>query len=224
MPHRTIQLHAEPGLWPPTWPMGLTMLRLLLLPVFLWMLLVDAGPPPAVRSHRWIALAIFAVMAATDKLDGYLARKLNQTSKLGTLLDPLADKLLIASSMVLLSFDWVAPTGFTVPLIVVISVYAKDVVVAVGAVVLLSLAGRVDIRPRILGKASTVLQLAVVMATLLAPDIGKLGPAVIRWLLLSLWWSVTLVAVASCVDYVLEGVRQFKNRKQHAVLSHPGNP
>lgn len=224
MPHRTIQLRSEPGLWPPTWPMGLTMLRLLLLPVFLWMLLVDAGPPPAVRGHRWVALAIFAVMAATDKLDGYLARRLNQTSKLGTFLDPLADKLLIASSMVLLSFEWVAPTGFTIPLWVVVAVYAKDVIVAAGSVVLLSLAGQIHIRPRILGKASTVLQLAVVMATLLAPDIGRMGAAVARWLLVSLWWSVTIIAVASCVDYVLEGVRQFKDRKKHAVLSNPGNP
>ena len=84
------------GLWPPTWPMGLTMLRLLLLPVFLCVLLPDAGRAGPNR-RRW-AVAIFAVMAVTDKLDGYLARRLNQTSKLGAILDPIADKLLVACS------------------------------------------------------------------------------------------------------------------------------
>ena len=93
--------------------MGLTLLRLLLLPVFLWMLLIDAGgTPQPVHRHRFYALGIFAVMAATDKLDGYLARRLNQTSKLGETLDPVADKLLIACSVILLSFEWVAPLGF----------------------------------------------------------------------------------------------------------------
>src|SRR6476661_4697035 len=114
--HRPFHLHAPEGLWPLTWPMGLTMLRLLLLPVFLWIMLIDAGPVVAARPHRWWAMGIFAVMAVTDKLDGYLARRLNQTSKLGTVLDPVADKLLIASSVVLLSFDWAAGPAYRIPM------------------------------------------------------------------------------------------------------------
>src|SRR5437764_514187 len=95
-----LHLQIDPGRWRLSWPMGLTMLRLLLLPLFLYLLLVDSRQPlPHV--HRWWAVAVFAVMAITDKLDGYLARRLNQTSKLGAMLDPVADKLLIASSVVL---------------------------------------------------------------------------------------------------------------------------
>ena len=71
-------------------------------------------------------------MAATDKLDGYLARKLNQTSKIGTLLDPVADKLLVACSVILLSFGWVASEPFRIPLPVVAVIYGGYLVVAVG--------------------------------------------------------------------------------------------
>src|ERR1041385_2919869 len=98
---RQLSLQTVPGLWPPSWPMGLTMLRLLLLPVFLYLLLFEPNKPA--HAHRWWAVGVFAIMAATDKLDGYLARKLNQTSKIGTILDPVADKLLVASSVVLRS-------------------------------------------------------------------------------------------------------------------------
>ncbi len=87
--------------------MGLTMLRLLLLPAFLWALI--ANGPAGTGPHRWIAVSIFALMAITDKLDGYLARRLGQTSKMGALLDPVADKLLVGCSVILLSFSWVAP-------------------------------------------------------------------------------------------------------------------
>jgi CDP-diacylglycerol--glycerol-3-phosphate 3-phosphatidyltransferase len=217
MPHRTLQLHPEVGLWPLTWPMGLTLLRLLLLPVFLWMVLIDAGggragPPqsPESHAHRFYALSIFVVMAVTDKLDGYLARRLNQASKLGALLDPVADKLLIACSLILLSFDWVAPRGYAIPLWVVGAVYVKDLVVAVGTLCLLSRLGTVSIRPRPLGKLSTVLQLGVVMATLVAPDLGRWRAGLPRVLLPALWWGVTGVAVASCVDYVVQGIRTYR--------------
>src|SRR5262245_24354338 len=97
--------------------MGLTMLRLMLLPVFLFILLHGANPKVPVNPQRlrWLAIGVFGIMAITDKLDGYLARRLNQTSKIGTILDPIADKLLIACSVILLSFDWVAPQGYAIP-------------------------------------------------------------------------------------------------------------
>src|SRR5579862_286732 len=110
MSSRQLQIQTQVTAWPVSWPMGLTMLRLLLLPLFLWLLL--AGHGRATRAYRWSAIGVFGVMAITDKLDGYLARKLNQSSKIGAILDPVADKLLIACSVLLLSFDWLAPQGF----------------------------------------------------------------------------------------------------------------
>lgn len=212
MPRAPVHLHAEPGLL--NWPMGLTMLRLLLLPVFLYLLLTDARTPD--HSNRWWAFGIFAVMAATDKLDGWLARRLNQTSKIGQLLDPIADKLLIMSSVILLNFDWIAPAGYRIPLFVVVCVYAKDVVVAGGALALLSLVGTVKITPRWLGKIGTFLQLMLVLATLLAPDLERLHAALGLWVARGLWWTVSAVALASCVDYILEGVRQLVHGRRRA--------
>jgi CDP-diacylglycerol--glycerol-3-phosphate 3-phosphatidyltransferase len=205
---RTLDIHLPAGLWPLTWPMGLTMLRLLLLPIFIWSMLVTAHRQP--QSVRWGALIIFAIMALTDKLDGYLARRLNQSSKLGTILDPIADKILIACSVILLSLDWIAPPNYAIPWPVVLAVYGKDVIVAAGTMVLLMIVGKVSVTPRILGKLSTVFQLAMVIATLLAP---AFRPNVARYLTRYLWYSVALVSILSCADYLLEGWRQFRARR-----------
>jgi len=191
--------------------MGLTFLRLLLLPVFLWLLLADAPvDQSAGRPHKYVALAVFAVMAVTDKLDGYLARRLNQASKLGALLDPVADKLLVAASLVLLSFASVAGTDYQIPTYVVIMVYAKDVLLGVGTLLLLMFRGQVSIHPRLAGKAGTAVQLALVMATLLADDLRRLSPAAVPPLLHTLWWTTAGLAAIAAVDYVFQGVKQLK--------------
>lgn len=187
--------------------MGLTMLRLLLLPVFLYVLLNDVQPEG--HRRRWLAVGIFAVMAVTDKLDGYLARRLKQTSRMGMLLDPVADKLLIACSVILLSSDWIAPRGFVLPWYVVAIVYGKDLIVAMGSLALLSLTGRVTIAPRPLGRLATFLQLSMVIGTLVSPDLSHLHEQGAWWLMRLLWLLVCLVSAASCVDYVVQGLRQF---------------
>jgi CDP-diacylglycerol--glycerol-3-phosphate 3-phosphatidyltransferase len=205
--------------------MGLTMARLFLLPVFLYVLLADSGPATgAPRPARWWAVGIFAVMAATDKLDGYLARRLGQSTHLGTILDPLADKLLIVCSTILLSFDWVASPGYKIPKLVVAAIYGKDVIVAVGALVLLALAGKVSVHPRILGKLSTGLQLALVMATLIGPDLNRARAGLAGGMLRVLWWSVSVVALAACADYLWQGWRQFREHRNDGVLTRPTAP
>jgi len=214
MPHREIQLDVPKSVGPLTWPMGLTFLRLLLLPVFLWLLLKDVPiDPGGGHPYRYAAVAIFVLMAATDKLDGWLARKLNQSSKLGALLDPVADKLLVAASVVLLSFSSIAGPEFQIPTTVVIMVYAKDVFLALGTLALLALVGRVNIRARLPGKLSTVIQLALVLATLLAGDLQRIGPQFTLGLLSSLWWATVAIAIIASVDYFIQGWRQFKAAK-----------
>jgi CDP-diacylglycerol--glycerol-3-phosphate 3-phosphatidyltransferase len=191
--------------------MGLTMLRLLLLPLFLYLLLLDAGPDfgGRVNPHRWWAMAVFAVMALTDKLDGYLARRLHQTTRLGTLLDPIADKLLVASSLILLGSKWVAAPGFAIPLYVVVAVYGKDVIVAAGSIFLLYTVGSVAIRPRPLGKLGTFLQLSLVILVIVAPDLRAASPQAARTTLDLLEIMVAVVAVASLVDYAIQGARIY---------------
>ena len=74
-----------------TWPNLLSALRLVLVPVFLWLILID--------QNLW-AFSVLAFSSFTDWFDGYLARKLNQTSRLGQLLDPAADRLFILASLI----------------------------------------------------------------------------------------------------------------------------
>ena len=203
--------------------MGLTMLRLLLLPVFLWLVLADQGRHPGDRPLRWIAIAVFGLMALTDKLDGYLARKLNQTSRMGTLLDPVADKLLVACSVILLSFEWIASAPYRIPLPVVVVIYGGYLFVALGTLVLLAVVGKVSIAARPLGKLNTVLQLALVMLTLVAPELHASHGWWVRPLLRGIWWLVPVVAVATCVDYALLGVRQFRTARRAEAAPAPAN-
>jgi CDP-diacylglycerol--glycerol-3-phosphate 3-phosphatidyltransferase len=217
MNERRIQIPTTAGLLPLTWPMGLTFLRLLLLPVFLWTLLANAHAPEQPRN--WLGLGVFVVMAITDKLDGYLARKFNQTSKLGAVLDPVADKLLVACSVIVLNFEWIAPPHFRIPGWVVIAVYAKDLIIAVGTLTLLALVGHVTILPRPLGKASTVVQLGMVIAVLLAPPDGAVWFGFWKQFVYVLWWLVCVLAAGACLDYVVQGIGQF--RRSRVGKTHP---
>ncbi|MGA2230239.1 MAG: CDP-alcohol phosphatidyltransferase family protein [Tepidisphaeraceae bacterium] len=204
---------ARTGLLGLNWANIITSLRLILLPLFLWIIIIDArrqtlaGIEP--RRLRWLAIGLFVVMALTDKLDGYLARRLKQTTRIGALLDPLADKVLIACSLILLSFPWAVPANFEIPLPVLVAVFAKDAGVAIGALGLIASAGKVEIGPRLLGKVSTALQLALILATLIAVDLENLSPRLPVVLVCGLWALVPVVVAAASIDYALIGVRQY---------------
>ncbi|CAB4681867.1 MAG: CDP-alcohol phosphatidyltransferase family protein [Actinobacteria bacterium] len=95
-----------------TWPNALSGLRLLLVPVFLWLILID---------QNLLAFAVLAFSSFTDWLDGFLARKLNQMSRLGQLLDPAADRLFIFASLIGLAMT------DKVPWWLVVAVVGRDV-------------------------------------------------------------------------------------------------
>jgi CDP-diacylglycerol--glycerol-3-phosphate 3-phosphatidyltransferase/cardiolipin synthase len=187
--------------------MGLTMLRLLLLPMFVWILLTmgDSHQP---NRLRWLAIGLFSLMAVTDKLDGYFARRLNQMTRLGAVLDPIADKLLVGSALFLLSFSWIAPAGYAVPVAVLLAVYGKDIGNTLGGLMLFWAVGRAEIGASRLGRISTVLQFALVMATLLAPDMARFSGSATGLLLNGLWWGVFLAAAGTTVDYAEEASHQ----------------
>jgi cardiolipin synthase len=191
--------------------MGLTYLRLLLLPVFLWLLLLDARSGGELRDvHRRLALGVFALMAITDKLDGYLARRLNQTSRLGALLDPVADKLLLSITVVLLWFEWCAPPGYALPTWFVATVYGKDALVVFGILVLLAAKGRVSIKPRWTGKIACALQMITIVATLAAPDLAiVMGSERAYWFTRGLWAVTGASTALAIVDYLALGIRQL---------------
>ena len=88
---------------PSAWNLAnaLTVLRIAMVPFFAWALLIDGGHS---TTGRLVATALFALAAATDRLDGWLARRSGQVTNLGKLLDPIADKVLIGTALILLSY------------------------------------------------------------------------------------------------------------------------
>ena len=99
-------------------------------------------------------------------MDGYVARRYNQRSELGAILDPLADKLLLVSGVVVLSFDH-RPYLESVPLWLTGTIIGRDILLLIGMMVIQMMVGKVTVRPRILGKVATVLQMIVVLWILL---------------------------------------------------------
>ena len=191
--------------------MTLTVLRLLLLPIFL-ALLWPAAPFPGIGDdqRRHLAASILLLMCITDILDGYLARRLQQITQLGALLDPTADKLLVETSLLLLCVGSKLLGGFAIPWPVVLGAYLKDLGVLIGIAVVLKRTGTVKLTAQLAGKLSTALQLALVMATLLAADIARWSPSLAAGLIWILWWAVVWATAAAGWAYSCAGARQLR--------------
>ena len=127
---------------------GLTAARVLLVPFFAFLLISGRGKA---------ALLVFAVCGATDVLDGVLARWLRQRTLVGTLLDPIADKLLMATAFIVLAYVHI------VPLRLAVMVISRDIFILVGSMLYLLLLDTSDIRPTVLSKVNTVVQVATVI-------------------------------------------------------------
>src|SRR5712692_3624133 len=137
-----------------TLPNFLTAFRMVLIPVFVSMLFY--------QKFVW-ALAIFVVAGVSDGLDGLLARRFEQQSQLGTIVDPIADKLMLVTSFVVLSmrdaFPQPLPHHLPVPFWVTIAVISRDVFILGGAAAINIVTGFRRFRPSWLGKLSTVVQI-----------------------------------------------------------------
>ena len=166
-----------------TWPNALSLLRLLGVPVFLWLLL---GP----EEDGW-AVAILMVSGFTDWLDGKLARWLDQSSKLGALLDPAADRLYIVSTLVALALREI------IPLWVVALLVGREIVLGI-ALPVLRRHGYPPLQVHYLGKAATLLLLYAFPGLLLADGTGWLATAIEPFA-----WAFTIWGTAL---YLLAGV------------------
>src|SRR5437660_4640384 len=127
--------------------------RILLVPFFIVEVLsyVERGQ----EWHRYLAIGAFLAAAICDGVDGYIARRYSQRSELGAILDPLADKLLLVSGIVLLSFNW--PYFDNIPLWLTGTIIGRDILLLIGLVVIQMTVGKVKVKPRIFGKIATVL-------------------------------------------------------------------
>ena len=200
------------------WPNRITLLRLLLVAPFV----MAMQRQQAEGVYRYVALGILAAMAASDLLDGILARRLNAASRLGAILDPLADKVTIICAAVLLSLDHSSIRGAQLPQWVAVLIVGKDLWVLVGFVVLFLLTGSVHVRPSRLGKFSTAAQLAMVLAVLLSPDINHLGGRAGFQLARALWLAVSVLCVLSVISYTRLGLILLAQTEQDDSARHVG--
>jgi CDP-diacylglycerol--glycerol-3-phosphate 3-phosphatidyltransferase len=175
----------------------ITILRILLIPFFVVEVLYYTKAGNEV--HRLLAIISFALAAICDGVDGYVARRFNQRSELGAILDPLADKLLLVSGIVVLSFDH-APYLESVPLWLTGTIMGRDVLILIGMLLIQFMVGKVKVRPRVVGKIATVLQMVVVLWIML------------KWR--ESWLRALTLATAICTGisglfYVWDGSRQL---------------
>lgn len=169
-------------------PNSLTILRILLIPVFIGLLLHE--------QHNY-ALGVIILAGITDALDGTIARMANQRTKLGAYLDPLADKLLLTASFATLAMIHL------IPLWVAILVVSRDLILLMGTLLAQLTDLRLDITPTVWGKATTVLQLAYVILLLLFSALQS-DLRSLEWLL----YPMAGLTLFSGLQYLYRGVTQ----------------
>lgn len=181
----------------------ITLARLLLVPVFAVLAIyygvsVKEGHPE--EWLRWSALWTFVIAAASDAVDGFIARHFNQRSSFGATIDPIADKSLLLTAIITLSaVDW-GPDGWHIPLWFAAVVIVRDCIILGGIAILFFTSHKVRIRPHWSGKICTVSQMiAIGWVMLKCVPFSPVYPAVLA-AACTLW---------SGYDYVREGLRQL---------------
>src|SRR5213593_2311871 len=176
-----------------TVPNLLTVFRMVLIPVFV----------PLLFYQRFVlALVVFVLAGITDGLDGLLARRFDQKSQLGTILDPIADKLMMITSFVVLSmrsvFPQPVPSHLPVPFWVTVAVISRDVFILVGAASINIVTGFRGFRPSLLGKINTTVQIVAIGVIMLAASV----PYGTGYYLPTVYATVFAFAVLSGAHYV----------------------
>ena len=175
----------------------LSIFRILIIPAFITAIMYYT---PEKDFLRLVAVAIFLIAALSDALDGYIARKRGQRTKLGMFLDPLADKLLMAAVYICLALVQSLPERFKFAPWVVIMVISRDVIIILGATIIFMVNQKLTISSTKLGKITTFFQMATVLALLLQ----------LPFFSILLYTMVSLTAI-SCLDYIRIGSKSFND-------------
>lgn len=174
-------------------PNILTMLRAALIPVFLVLYY---------SSLRYTALVVFLLASATDLLDGYIARKYNLITNFGKLMDPLADKLMVISVLLVQTVSGILPAA------AVIIVVLKELVMVLGGMYMLKKG--IVVYSEIVGKAAQFLFIVALSLSFFHQDFLAAGS--LQWDMLALWISVglTLLALAFYARRAIEKLRAVR--------------
>ena len=182
-----------------------TLARMVFIPVFMVALLAD-WPKWFTASHSvqvarpWVAALVFAVLAATDGVDGYLARSRNQVTTFGKFLDPLADKLLVTAALLALIELGKLPSW------IALVIFSREFIVS-GLRMVASAEGAV-IAASWYGKVKTVLQIAAILMFLVKDTmyVANMGSAVEQWIQVTAWCvmgAAVMMTIMSMVDYFM---------------------
>lgn len=203
--------HSHKGI---TLATRITILRMLGIPVFILFLIyyrmeLESGVGGEI--YRWLALAMFVGVALTDALDGYLARSRHEVTRLGTILDPLADKALMLSAVIMLTYPFPPDAIRGFPVWFALIVISRDVILIGGALLIHFHSGHVDVKPRWSGKMATFFTMfTIVVALAKAPPQLQGG----------LVGITTCFVLVSGLQYTVDGVRQFEHEHQHGGGRH----
>ncbi len=186
----------------------LTVFRMVLIPVFVTLLFYRRFS---------LALAVFILAGLTDGLDGLLARRFGQQSQLGTVLDPIADKLMLVTAFIVLSmrsiFPQPVPNHLPVPFWVTVAVISRDVFIIVGAAAINIMTGFRGFRPSWLGKLNTTVQIGGIAAIMFAASV----PYYTGYYLPTVYVAVFGLAVLSGLHYIFFASRLMNEDRKHGV-------
>ena len=182
-----------------SWPNAVTGLRIVMVPVLVGAFFIDG------LIGLWLGFAVFAAAALSDFLDGWLARRLDQHSLLGRILDPIADKLLVAAALVMLATDDRAPV------IAVVAILGREFLISG---LREALAGTVALPVQPLAKWKTAAQMGAIALLLLAPAIASSLPEAVGGALATagegLLWLAVVLTWGSAIGYVRDAVRGLR--------------
>jgi cardiolipin synthase len=185
------------------WPIRITMLRILLVPLFVMAMM----KVPEDQRWQYAALGIMVLSGLSDVADGVLARRMGLKTKLGAFLDPLADKILMTTGYILCAAlsteDWYFPPWLAV------LVVSRDLLICMGFVVIHFVKGTFRFEPNRTGKAATVLMVLTIAVHLASPPVPRI---VFRVLV----WATAAITVASGALYARSGLGQLAEHEEAA--------
>ena len=164
--------------------------RIILIPFFI---------AAIVYSRLGVALLLFMLAVISDAADGFIARTLKQKTELGTILDPIADKLLLMSAYITLSIANLKEF-MTIPPYVMIVVISRDVIIVLGSIMVYMVKGSLQVSPSIVGKITTFFQMMTIVSVL------------VQYKHSAIVWNIAVtLTIASGIDYLIKGSRLFND-------------
>ncbi|MDD5173809.1 MAG: CDP-alcohol phosphatidyltransferase family protein [Candidatus Omnitrophota bacterium] len=173
----------------------ITITRIILTPLFI---------AAVVYGRMDIALILFMTAVISDGLDGFVARSMNQKTSIGTILDPVADKILLISAFICLTLTKSIPEGLRLPPYVPIVVISRDAIIVLGSILIHVIKGTVKIVPSFWGKITTFFQMMTVVSIL------------VQFKYSSYVWNIAaMLTVVSGIDYMLKGSKTLNDNNSN---------